>query len=92
MSKLEGMFAFGLYDTAEKTLVLARDRFGMKPLVIHESPESFVFASEIAALRPWVRLEPDALSISSYLHGFPGPTQGCSFFRRRADRSCPEAS
>lgn len=34
LPRLEGMFAFGFYDAQEKTLTLARDRFGIKPLYI----------------------------------------------------------
>jgi asparagine synthase (glutamine-hydrolysing) len=81
VEQLEGMFAFAFYDTQTRALVLARDRFGMKPLLMHDSPECFAFASEAAALRAWVKLEPDLLSISSYLHGFEGPTVGPSLFR-----------
>src|SRR6266550_1699678 len=33
ISRLEGMFAFGVYDSVERTLLLARDRFGEKPLL-----------------------------------------------------------
>jgi len=81
VGRLEGMFAFGLYDTQEQSLILARDRFGIKPLYIYKSPEVFIFASEIRSMRPWVRFEPDLLSISSYLSGFAGPTKGFSFYK-----------
>lgn len=80
LPKLEGMFAFALYDAVEKTLVLARDRFGIKPLFIGDNDETFLFASEIQAMRPWISLKPDQLSISSFLQGFDGPTRGSSFF------------
>lgn len=82
LPKLEGMFAFALYDRTNKSLLLARDRFGIKPLLIYETGNTFVFASEIQAMRPWVDLEPDLLSISGFLYGFSGPTKGFSFFRR----------
>ena len=82
LPRLEGMFAFGLYDTATKSLLLARDRFGIKPLFVYETPETFIFSSEIRAMRPWVTFEPDLLSISGFLYGFSGPTKGFSFFKR----------
>ncbi|HEX3743277.1 MAG TPA: asparagine synthase (glutamine-hydrolyzing) [Bryobacteraceae bacterium] len=52
LEKLNGMFAFALYDSAAPRLVLARDRFGIKPLYYAEGPDarSVVFASETRAL------------------------------------------
>jgi asparagine synthase (glutamine-hydrolysing) len=44
---LEGMFAFAFYDTKLKSCILARDRFGKKPLYIHEKEGKLSFASEI---------------------------------------------
>lgn len=45
--KLRGMFAFALYDIKNKTLFLARDNFGIKPLYYYNSGDTFMFASEI---------------------------------------------
>jgi asparagine synthase (glutamine-hydrolysing) len=81
LPRLEGMFAFALYDTEERSLILARDRFGMKPLYIYEDEDRFVFASEIKALKPWISSDTDQFSISSYLLGFGGPTKGFTFYR-----------
>jgi asparagine synthase (glutamine-hydrolysing) len=75
------MFAFAVYDTHEGSLTLARDRFGIKPLYVYDGDEAFAFASEIRALRSWIRFEPDLLSISAYLEGFGGPTSGHSFYK-----------
>jgi asparagine synthase (glutamine-hydrolysing) len=50
LPRLVGMFAFALYDKAEKTLTLARDAFGIKPLFYHHQSKVFAFASEIPAL------------------------------------------
>ena len=81
LPRLEGMFAFGLYDTVAKSLLLARDRFGIKPLFVYDTPEMFAFSSEIGAMRPWITFEPDIPSISGFLYGFSGPTKGFSFFK-----------
>lgn len=48
--RLRGMFAFAIYDSRRREMFLARDRLGIKPLYFVESPEQFIFASEIKVL------------------------------------------
>lgn len=50
LSKLNGMFAFAVWDFREKTLTLVRDRSGIKPLYYSKVGGKFVFASEIKAI------------------------------------------
>src|SRR6185503_9562104 len=49
-ARLNGMFALVVFDRRTRTVTLARDRFGKKPLYIHEDGERVVFASEQKAL------------------------------------------
>ena len=50
VERLRGMFAFSLWDEKQKTLLLARDRVGIKPLYYWKSHNSIVFASEVKAI------------------------------------------
>lgn len=50
LDKLNGMFAFVIYDTVKRKLFGARDRAGVKPFYYSQSGESFIFASEIKSI------------------------------------------
>lgn len=50
LSKLNGMFAFAIYDTKKKKIIVARDRMGVKPLYYHFEDEKLTFASEIKSI------------------------------------------
>ena len=51
LGRFVGMFAFALWDTRERRLILARDRMGIKPLYWGHANGLFVFASELKAIR-----------------------------------------
>jgi asparagine synthase (glutamine-hydrolysing) len=50
LDHLRGMFAIALWDAPQRRLVLARDRFGQKPLYYHADRKALVFASELGGL------------------------------------------
>jgi asparagine synthase (glutamine-hydrolysing) len=66
---LRGMFALALWDAPERRLVLARDPFGIKPLVYALAPGRLAFASELKALMtlPWLSREIDLEALECYL-------------------------
>jgi asparagine synthase (glutamine-hydrolysing) len=74
---LRGMFAIALWDRLERRLVLARDRFGIKPLYYRIAGGTLSFASELKALlrQPGVSRELDLDAIEAYLafNSIPAP-------------------
>ena len=69
LSKLNGMFAFAIWDKKERKLFCARDRVGIKPFFYQISGNNFSFASEIKALLALgIKAEPNESVIFDYLY------------------------
>ncbi|WP_337967348.1 asparagine synthase (glutamine-hydrolyzing) [uncultured Flavobacterium sp.] len=67
LEKLNGMFAFAIWDNQEKKLFAARDRFGVKPFYYSLFNNSFYFSSEIKALHAaGIKKEPNETVWASY--------------------------
>lgn len=68
VNRFNGMFAFAIWDTREKRLFLARDRYGIKPLYTTKVGNTFLFASEQKALlkHPLVKRELDLEVLPEY--------------------------
>lgn len=70
LKKIDGMFALALFDTQRKTLTLARDRFGEKPVFFCWTDNKFAFASQLNALEALPNFDksinPD--SVKQHLH------------------------
>jgi asparagine synthase (glutamine-hydrolysing) len=77
VERFEGMFAFAILDLRKREILLARDHFGIKPLIYRRQPGSFAFASEFQALQqlPDWSGEIDLVSIDQYLRSqyIPAP-------------------
>jgi len=76
LDKLHGFFAFAVYDNAEDTLFIARDRLGIKPLWYYIDEDRFLFASEMNALFAYgIPKVIDFTSVYQYfqLHYVPAP-------------------
>lgn len=83
VARLDGMFAFALWDSTKRTLLLARDRTGKKPLYVYEDDARLVFGSEQKAVFavPGLDRSVNHEAIPQFLtHGYV-PTPG-SFYRR----------
>ena len=76
--RLRGMFAFALWDGRTRHLILARDRFGIKPLYVYRDRERLLFASEVRALLAtgWVPARLDRAALDRYLAYQTVPTPG----------------
>lgn len=83
LERMNGIFAFAVWDAPERKLFLARDRMGVKPLFFIHDPERFIFASEIKTLFafPNVNACLDSSGIAELMLLGPGRTPGCGVFK-----------
>ena len=70
--RLRGMFAVAIWDARERRLVLARDRYGIKPLYYRAHDGGLEFASELRAL-PRGEIDLDALEAFLAFNSVPAP-------------------
>ena len=70
LSRLDGMFAFALHDARDQSLLLVRDRLGVKPMFVADLPDgSIAFASELKGLLalPQITRAPDIRAVEDFL-------------------------
>lgn len=77
LEQLNGDFSFAVYDKKNKQLFIARDRFGIKPLVFYRNGSTFIFSSEIKGILPFLETKPqmsnEALELYLQLNYIPAP-------------------
>lgn len=81
LNKLNGMFAFAIWNEENQSLFLARDRFGQKPLYYSLTEKEIVFASELKSMlkHPLINKEIDKLSLCRYFAYEYIPSQSSIF-------------
>ncbi|MEO9485810.1 MAG: asparagine synthase (glutamine-hydrolyzing) [Ekhidna sp.] len=68
LSKLNGFFSIAFYDKAEESLLIARDRYGIKPLHYYQDDEQLIFGSEMKAVLSYpIKKEIDKNALYWYL-------------------------
>lgn len=68
LQELNGFFAFAIYDKQDGSLFIARDRMGIKPLLIYRDADQVIFASEMKALLSFpIKRELDPVALRMYL-------------------------
>ena len=68
LTKLNGFFAFCIYDSEEQTFFIARDRYGIKPLLYLYDEDKFLFASEMKSILAYgIEKELDFTALHTYL-------------------------
>ncbi|HEY1341703.1 MAG TPA: asparagine synthase (glutamine-hydrolyzing) [Bryobacteraceae bacterium] len=87
LRRLRGMFAFAIWDARRRTLLLARDRFGKKPLYFAVLPNGIYFASELSCLRQAgvpLDIDPEALRLYFQFSYIPEPFSAFRAIRKLA--------
>lgn len=83
LDRLNGIYAFAIWDSQRQKLFLARDRMGVKPLFFYQYQEGLLFGSEIKTLlaHPRVRPQVDENGLKELFLLGPGVTPGCGVFK-----------
>lgn len=83
VKKLNGIFAFAIWDKNKNELFFARDHFGVKPFYYTQSNNTFIFTSEVKSILKFPGIEPqlDIQGICELIGLGPAHTPGCGIFK-----------
>lgn len=83
VEKLNGIFAFAIYDKTNRKLFVARDRIGVKPFFYYQYKGGFIFASEIKAILACPQVTPavDEQGLMDIFFLGPGRSSGSGIFK-----------
>ena len=70
VDRLNGMFTMAIYDHKENSLMLTRDRVGIKPLYYYQDQEKFIFASELKTITSYPGIKDQLTLNHTAVHGF----------------------
>lgn len=69
IKKIRGFFGLAFYDKTNRELIIARDRFGIKPIYYYADKSQFIFSSELQGILPFTNsLNLEFQSLNAYLH------------------------
>jgi asparagine synthase (glutamine-hydrolysing) len=81
LARLRGMFAFAIWDARKREILLARDRFGKKPMYYAETPAGLFFGSELKCPQPGCRSNWTKKRCASISFSATFPTRGACSWR-----------
>ncbi|MEZ7891761.1 MAG: asparagine synthase (glutamine-hydrolyzing) [Candidatus Wallbacteria bacterium] len=79
--KFNGMWAFAIYDKSTETIIISRDRFGVKPIYFNFNDGIFTFASEIKAFSKLIKMRPNLKRVYKFFAANVMPDRGETFFQ-----------
>jgi len=91
LKKVNGFFAFGFYHESENSLIIGRDRYGIKPMYYHRTDDEVIFGSSLGTVMPYLsnpKIDQESLSLYLGLSYIPFPKTILSNVLKLAPGTC----